>query len=175
MRIWKSFGISFFVYFITNLGLFFIIRITNIPAEELLNIRILPPGYDILYSVEYVRGFFPILEKIFLIIVAIVPGLFGSIFTGKISNSKKEAFSGWMITITLSGIILIALYLIYFNGIGFYFNFIFTNFINSHLLTGDFIFTNEYSMITVVMGIFIIEILTGLYYSIFALLSIKRN
>lgn len=192
MKIIKSFGISLAVYIGINLIFISILQaliyFNQVPLQHIYSIwpapvypfktygqyiinlhsffldyniflLSLPPGYAI-FSILYNLWIISIWWKIFFISAIILPSLISSIIAGRKSESKRQAFISWMLVMIVSGIIITVFYL--FNFTAMY-----------HFIYSFFPYIGNNILITV--WIFIGEILTGLFFSVLAILFVKKN
>lgn len=194
MRLGKSFGISLAVYVSIYIMLFVIFLIipppstffpsswtltssTGFPIHLMLsthtNLLLMPTALYIFYLFTW-GSLISIGWVIVLILSSILPGLITSITAGRISESKKQAFTSWMLVMVLNGTILIVLYLfIPFKTGGMIYNFDSPEYLINSIFF--YVLTIATNKIAVVIWIFVFEILTGLFYSGFAVISVKKN
>lgn len=131
-----------------------------------------PPGYPILYVANFLFSISSIVSgilsyKIIILIIAFLPALVTSFIAGFISESKKQAFSGLILSFALSGSVLIVLYYAS-NEVAIWINFGFSDYFGA--LNEVFSLAVSYREISVAIWIFIIAVLKGVFYSFFAII-----
>lgn len=180
---WKSFGKSLVVYIVVYF-IFFIVLQASAPTtffrgsnHTLLfadtNLLLMPPGYYIFFIIAMNLNF-SIGWMIILVVASILPNLIAAITAGRVSETKKQAFTSWMLVMILISIILTVIFLInpFLAEWSFYNQTATPGIINSFFY---FIETEATNQIFVILWIFVFEILTGLFYSGFAVIFVKRN
>lgn len=134
MGVGKSFGISFIVFIVLNFIMNLLIAIANhanigafftgigsqpwlfiaslfVVNLSSINIGLMPTGLAITNGVNIGYGYFSsnVFYGIMIIAAVILPGLIASIVAGASAESSGPAFGGWMLTMILSGIIVLVL------------------------------------------------------------------
>lgn len=172
MRLRKVFGIIFGTY----MGISFILSLFfmfNFKYSKLITIGLItPPGYPILYVVNFLFSVSSVISgilsyKIIVLIIAFLPTLVTSLTAGYISESKKQAFIGLILSFALSGIVFIVLYYIS-NEVAIWTNFSYSDYFGA--LNEIFSSSVSYRQVSVAIWIFIIAVLKGVFYSFFAII-----
>lgn len=179
MGLIKSFIVSFVVFialnFVMNLLILlgkssinqFFFALNYLPLQffgtffNIESVGVMFPGYGILYSTYLGVGWLDIypFSGIMLILASFLPSLIASILAGKMANTSKHAFAGFMFSMILDSIILVILYLINPEEM-----LLFTTFIRT--------FTSGYLVIVCML---IFGILNGIFWSGIAVIVVKEE
>ena len=126
----KSFGISFLIYIVLNflMNMLLVVAANVVPLMDWFSSIASPDTYRFLSSLFAVQSLEPsgtsilgglgggisefttggnIFLGIMMIGAPILPGLIGAIVAGKMAESSKQAFGGWMLTPLISAVVLV--------------------------------------------------------------------